>query len=80
MATSAIMSSKGQLVIPAKLREDLGLKAGVRVVLRKQGNGLFIEPSNLEAVLALCGKYSQYPLEEELIADRQKWDERMEKL
>ena len=37
MASSAVMSSKGQLVIPAKLREELGLKPGVRVVFKKQG-------------------------------------------
>ncbi len=44
MTASAVMSSKGQLVIPAKLRKELGLKPGVRVVIRKQGNGLLIEP------------------------------------
>jgi AbrB family looped-hinge helix DNA binding protein len=80
MATSAIMSSKGQLVIPTKLRDELGLKAGTRVVLRKQGKGLFLEPSNLEAVMALCGKYAQYPLEENLAADRKQWDERLEEM
>jgi AbrB family looped-hinge helix DNA binding protein len=58
------MSSKGQLVIPAKLRKELGLKPGVRVVIRKQGNGLLIESGAYEAVLALRGKYAGLGLEE----------------
>ena len=78
MAHSAVMSSKGQLVIPAKLREELGFKPGIRVVFRKQGKGLHIEPGNYEAIHALCGKYAQYPLEEDLIEERRKWDERLE--
>jgi len=75
---SAIMSSKGQLVIPAKLREELGFKPGVRIIIRKQGKGLLIEPSNYEAVLALRGKYSGLPLEEDLMEQRRQWDKRME--
>ena len=64
MTASAVMSSKGQLVIPAKLRKELGLKPGVRVVIRKQGNGLLIEPRAYEAFLALRGKYAGLGLEE----------------
>jgi AbrB family looped-hinge helix DNA binding protein len=58
------MSSKGQLVIPAKLRKELGLKPGVRVVIKKQGKGLLIESGAYEAVLALRGKYAGLGLEE----------------
>jgi AbrB family looped-hinge helix DNA binding protein len=78
MANSAVMSSKGQLVIPAKLREELGFKPGVRVVFRKQGQGLLIEPGSYQAVLALRGKYAGLPLEEDLAEERRKWDERLE--
>ncbi len=66
MASSAVMSSKGQLVIPAKLRAELGLKPGVRVVIRRQGKGLLIEPNVYEAVKALRGKYAGTGLEESL--------------
>ena len=64
MASSAMISSKGQLVIPAKLREELGFKPGVRVVFKKQGKGLLIESGAYEAVMALCGKYAGIGLEE----------------
>lgn len=45
------MSSKGQLVIPAKLRKELGFKPGVRVVFKKHGKGLLIESGAYEAKL-----------------------------
>lgn len=70
MANSAVMSSKGQLVIPAKLREELGFKPGVRVVFKKQGKGLHIEPGSYEAVMALCGKYAGLGLEESFAEER----------
>lgn len=78
MASSAVMSTKGQLVIPAKLREELGFKTGVRVVFKKQGKGLLIEPGSYEAIQSLCGKFAQYPLEEDLAEERRQWDERLE--
>jgi AbrB family looped-hinge helix DNA binding protein len=72
------VSSKGQLVIPAKLREELGLKSGVRVVFKKQGNALLIEQGSYDAVAALRGKYAELPLEADLIEERRKWEERLE--
>lgn len=79
MANSSVMSSKGQLVIPAKLREELGFKPGVRVAIRKQGNGLFIEPNSYQAVMALCGKYAGIGLEESFLEDRREDAEKAEK-
>jgi AbrB family looped-hinge helix DNA binding protein len=79
MAGSAVMSSKGQLVIPAKLRAELGLKAGVRLVIRKQGKGLLIEPNSYEAVKALRGKYAGMGLEESFLKDRREDEERAHK-
>jgi AbrB family looped-hinge helix DNA binding protein len=70
MASSAVMSSKGQLVIPANLRKELGFKPGVRVVFKKQGKGLLIESGAYEAVLALRGKYAGLGLEESFAEDR----------
>jgi AbrB family looped-hinge helix DNA binding protein len=79
MANSAVMSSKGQLVIPAKLREELGFKPGVRLVFKKQGKGLLIESGAYEAVLALRGKYAGLGLEESFAEDRRLEKENEEK-
>ena len=69
MAESAKVSSKGQLVIPAKLREELGFRAGVRVFFTKNGNGLLIEPSRFDALRALRGSLAGYSLERDLMED-----------
>jgi AbrB family looped-hinge helix DNA binding protein len=45
------VSSKGQLVIPAKIREALGIKSGTRVAILQDGGRLILDPQNLEAKL-----------------------------
>jgi AbrB family looped-hinge helix DNA binding protein len=79
MAHMATLSSKGQLVIPAKLRHELGLKPGVRVIFSKRGKSLLIEPCAYEAVLALRGKYAGLPLEADLAETRRQDEKKAEK-
>lgn len=58
MATMATVSSKGQLVIPAHLRQKYRLKAGSRVRVEDRDGQITITPSPLEPVddvLALHG-------------------------
>jgi AbrB family looped-hinge helix DNA binding protein len=66
---SSVVSTKGQLVIPANLREELGLKPGVRVVFTKQDGGLLLKPSRFDALRALRGTLAGYPLERNLMDD-----------
>ena len=80
MARMATISSKGQLVIPAELRKKYRLKAGSRVAVEDQGGEIRIKPNPYEALLALRGKYAQYPLEEDLLEERRKWDERLKSM
>jgi AbrB family looped-hinge helix DNA binding protein len=47
------VSSKGQLVIPAALREALGIEPGTRVAIRQEGTRLILEPQTLAAKLEL---------------------------
>ena len=45
---SATVTSKGQITIPAPVREDLGLKAGTRVEFVKIANGQYaIRPATI---------------------------------
>jgi len=55
MANSAIMSSRGQLVIPAKLRKKFNLRPRTKVVFGEQNDKLTIESSALDEILALQG-------------------------
>ena len=45
------VSSKGQLVIPAAIRESLGIEPGTRVAIRQEGTRLILEPETLAAKL-----------------------------
>ena len=43
-----ILSSKGQLVLPASYRRKMGLKAGSAVEIREEGGRLILEPADGE--------------------------------
>ena len=52
------LSSKGQLVIPARLRQLLGLRAGDRLALSLEPDGLHLvlqEPAKSSSAYALIG-------------------------
>jgi AbrB family looped-hinge helix DNA binding protein len=51
--TFTTVSSKGQMVIPAAMRESLGIQPGTRVAIRQEGTRLILEPETLEAKLRL---------------------------
>jgi antitoxin PrlF len=43
----SIVSTKGQIVIPAQIREELGVEAGSRVEFVKTEEGWLIKPATL---------------------------------
>ncbi len=49
----ARVSSKGQLVIPAAIREKFGIEAGTRVKFVEDGPRLVLEPETLTAKFRL---------------------------
>lgn len=49
----ATVSSKGQLVIPAAIRQSLGIGPGTRVAIRREGPELILKPETLAAKLHL---------------------------
>lgn len=59
-----IVSTKGQIVLPAAVRKTLGLKPGMRVDIRVEGKGARITPvpfkntaklSDIQAILKYSG-------------------------
>ena len=52
----ATVSSKGQLVIPATIREELGIEPGTRVAIRLEGSEVILRPETLAAKLAMIKK------------------------
>jgi AbrB family looped-hinge helix DNA binding protein len=53
------VSSKGQLVIPASIRESMGIEPGTRIAVRQEGARVILEPDTVAAKLRLidelCG-------------------------
>jgi AbrB family looped-hinge helix DNA binding protein len=76
----AKFSTKGQVVIPAAMRESLGIKAGTRVVIRQQGSEIILQPATevtTEQLIGdLCGMTAGgYSMADDLIAERRAEDE-----
>ena len=71
MMAHSIISSKGQIVIPAHLRKRYGLKEGTTVVFQEDRGRLVLEPGDHTAIYALQGSLADFPLEEDLAEERE---------
>lgn len=70
MSATAVISSKGQVVIPANLRKRYQLKEGTTVMFQEERGRLVLEPTNFEAIYALQGSLREFPLEADLEEER----------
>jgi AbrB family looped-hinge helix DNA binding protein len=70
MRSSSVISSKGQIVIPANLRKRYSLKEGMTVLFQEDKGRLMLIPSNYDAIFVLGGSLGDYPLEEDLEEER----------
>jgi AbrB family looped-hinge helix DNA binding protein len=60
------MSSKGQVVIPADIRQEMGLSNGVKLMVLTDGNNLLLKPvltPKLEAFQSLVDRSRQWAKE-----------------
>ena len=79
MASHARVSTKGQFVIPADIREELGIGPGTRIAIIRDGNRIILEPVTKEYVRSLRGSTAGgASLTESLLKERRK-DERRRK-
>ena len=53
--TYSHISSKGQLVIPAELRQEMNLAAGTKVSIQRNGDTLVLHPITPEFIDGLIG-------------------------
>ena len=51
----ATLSTKGQIIIPADLREQLKLAPGTKMSIRREGQTLVLRPITTEFIDSLCG-------------------------
>jgi len=73
------VSTKGQLVIPAEIREQLGIEPGTKMEISVEGSRIILQPvDKLRVIEELCGISKGGPsMADELIAERQE-EERLE--
>lgn len=55
---AVIISAKGQVVIPAPWREELGLMPGKLAQMLKTSAGVFVKPVNQDPIEAFFGKFA----------------------
>jgi AbrB family looped-hinge helix DNA binding protein len=76
------VSSKGQMVIPAAIRESMGIEPGTRVTVRQEGNRLILEPQTLAAKLRiideLCGLTAGGPSMTDMLLEDRRREREME--
>jgi AbrB family looped-hinge helix DNA binding protein len=49
------VSTKGQIIIPAELREEMKLPPGTRMSIQRDGHTLVLRPVTPEFIDSLCG-------------------------
>ncbi len=76
---TAYITSKGQLVVPAKLRRRYGIKPGTKVYFIERGDEILFQPVTKEYIRSVCGMLkSETSVTQELLKERAKDREREE--
>jgi AbrB family looped-hinge helix DNA binding protein len=55
MSREAVVTSKGQLVIPADIRKRYRIRRGTRVRIEEVEQGILVRPMTEDAIDRLCG-------------------------
>lgn len=76
---TAYVTSKGQLVVPARLRRRYGIKPGTKVCFIERGDEILFQPVTKEYIRGMCGMLkSETSVTQELLKERAKDREREE--
>lgn len=69
----ATVTTKGQMIIPARLRRKYGIRKGTRVAFVEEAHRFIVQPITREYINSLCGslKGDPSPLDY-LLAERKK--------
>jgi len=76
---AAYVTTKGQLVIPAKIRRKLGIKPGTKVCFVEREGEILFQPVTKDYIRSVCGMLKNATsVTQELLIDRKKDKEREE--
>jgi AbrB family looped-hinge helix DNA binding protein len=54
---TSVLTIKGQLLIPKRIRNKYGIKSGVKVIFEETDNGVMIRPMNEAYFESFAGKF-----------------------
>lgn len=76
---TAYVTSKGQLVVPARLRRKYGIKPGTKIYFIERGDEIVFQPVTREYIRSVCGMLkSETSVTQELLRERARDKEREE--
>jgi AbrB family looped-hinge helix DNA binding protein len=74
---TAYVTSKGQLVVPSRLRRKYGIKPGTKICFIERDSEILFQPVTREYIRSVCGMLkSETSATEELLKERAKDRER----
>ena len=79
MTQITTVSTKGQLVIPAEMRELLGIAPGTRIAVTVQGSRLILEPVSERLVDETCGLLKGGPSLSDMLQKERRRENKKEK-
>ena len=76
---TAYVTSKGQLVVPARLRRKYGIKPGTRICFVERDHEIIFQPVTREYIRSVCGMLkSKTSMSKALLDERARDKEREE--
>jgi AbrB family looped-hinge helix DNA binding protein len=66
---TAYVSSKGQLVIPARIRRRFGIKPGTRVNFVEEDGRIIFQPVTRAYIHSFCGMFKQKPGQKSIVQE-----------
>lgn len=66
---SAYVTSKGQLVVPARIRRRFGIKPGTRINFVEEDGRIIFQPVTGEYIDSFCGIFTQKPGEKSVVQE-----------
>ena len=66
---SAYVTSKGQLVVPSRIRRRFGIKPGTRINFVEEGERIIFQPVTREYISSFRGIYKQKPGEKSIVQE-----------
>jgi AbrB family looped-hinge helix DNA binding protein len=66
---TAYVTTKGQLVVPSRIRRRYGIKPGTRVNFVEEGDRIIFQPVTREYIDSFCGIFKQKPGEKSVVQE-----------